>query len=364
MTFLPLKTVISAFQSSLSGVPEPSCGFAVADLKVELPAEVALVGGEVMVKLASSSEPVNPAVLTKVSFTLGATCTPETQPAPVSPWAAVPTGTGEDLHGAWGDATSAWVVGKGGKVLLSTSGATSFSSVDVGVATGLFAVCKIGEAVIVAGESGTAWSFDADSGGWSESAVSTMAHIHGLVAYGGLLVGVGTSGAILVSSDQGQTFDAVAAITQNSLHAVTATPDGVLWAAGAHGTVLNAADVTFWKPVMSLVQQHWYALAAAPDGRIYAAGESGKMAVYAPGGGKLLDSGTAKHLYAIHVMESGAVLAVGADGAAVWSEDGASFTALTPPTTQALHAIAPLGGGKLLVVGAGGVVLRLDTSLL
>ena len=364
MTFLPLKTVVSAFQASLSGVPEPACGFAVADLKVELPAEVAVVDGEVMVKLASSSEPVNPAVLTKVSFTLGATCTPDTTVAPASPWTAVSSGTGESLNGAFSDATSVWVVGNGGKVLFAPGGGTSFSTMDIGTTSRLLAVSKVGDAVVAAGESGTAWFLEPGSGAWSESVVSTMAHIQALVAHGDLLVGVGSLGTILYSSNQGHTFDALPSITQDSLHAVTVSPDGRLWAAGAKGAVLTSTDVKTWKPVPALAPQQWYSLSPTPDGRVVAAGESGKVAIFTPGGGELASPCTTKDLYAVHAMESGAVLAVGADGAAVWSKDGTTFTALTPPTTQSLHAISPLDGGKLLVVGAGGVALQLDTTTL
>ncbi len=364
MTFLPLKTVVSAFQSSLSGVSDVSCGFAVADLKVELPAEVAVIGGEVMVKLASSAEPLNPAVLTKVSFTLGATCTPETAPAPVSPWTAVPSGTTESLYGTWSDATSAWVVGKGGKVLFSDNGATSFATVDVGTTARFFTVTRLQDIVVVAGEFANAWLRAPDSGAWSQSGVSWTGHINSVTVLGDLLVGVGSAGTVLVSSNQGQTFDLVGSLTPNSLHAVVAAPGGALWAAGAQGTVLISTDVKTWKSVDKLVPQHWYALSVAPNGRVFAAGESGKMALYTEGGGTLVDSATTKHLYAVHVLESGAVLAVGQEGAAVWSKDGTSFTALAAPTKESLHSITSLGGGKLLVVGTNGTVFRLDTNLL
>jgi photosystem II stability/assembly factor-like uncharacterized protein len=364
MEFLPLKTVISAFQASLSSVPDASCGFAVADLKVELPAEVAVIGGEVLVKLPSSSEPIDPAVLTKLSFTLGATCTPEAAPAPVSPWTAVPSGTAESLYGAWSQAGSAWIVGKGGTVLSSNNGATSFSSVDVGTTARFFTVSKIADVMVVAGEFGNAWFREPGAAVWHQSGVPSTGHINSLAPYGALLVAVGSAGSMFLSVNHGQTFDMLMAVTQNNLHSVVAGPDGLLWAAGAQGTVLVATDVKSWKLLPKLVAQHWYALSPMQSGRVFAAGESGQMAIYTPGGGQTVSSGTTKHLYAVHVMESGAVLAVGADGAAVWSKDGASFTALAPPTTQSLHAIADLGGGKLLVAGADGVVLRLDTTLL
>lgn len=364
MTFLPLKTVVSAFQSSLSGVSDVSCGFAVADLKVELPAEVAVIGGEVMVKLASSADPLNPAVLTKVTFTLGATCTPETAPAPASPWTAVPTGTTESLYGTWSDALSVWVVGKGGKVLSSDNGATSFTTVDVGTTARFFTVSKLADVVVVAGEFANAWLRAPDSGAWSQSVTSGTGHINSLTARADLLVAVGSAGTVLISGDQGQTFDVVGSVTPNSLHAVVATPGGTLWAAGAQGTVLLSTDVKTWKLLPKVVSQHLYALAVAPSGRVYVAGESGKMALYTESGGVLLDSATTRHLYAVHVLESGAVLAVGQEGAAVWSQDGKSFTALTAPTKESLHSISSLGGGKLLVVGTNGAALRLDTNLL
>lgn len=367
MTFLPLKSVVSAFQASLSGSSDVSCGFAVADLKVELPAEIAVVGGEVMVKLASSAEPVNPAILTKVTITLGATCTPETMEPPtqpISPWTVVPSGTEQSLHGVWSDAASTWIVGMGGKVLHSKDGLLTLAAVDLGTQASFSAVAKVNDVVVAAGELGMAWVREPSSGAWSPASVASTAHIHGVAPRGELLVGVGASGSILVSGDEGQHFDLLGAFTQEDLNAVVAAPDGTLWAAGAFGTVLFSDDVKKWKAMEGEGAQHWYSLCVAPNGRIFVAGEEGKMAIYTLGGGKPVETGVGKHLYAVHCLENGAILAVGAAGTAIWSSDGNSFTTLSPPTTESLHAISSLGGGKLLIVGTGGTLLKLDTTLL
>lgn len=367
MTFLPLKSVVSAFQASLAGSSDVSCGFAVADLKVELPAEVAVVGGEVMIQLASSAEPVNPAYLTKVTITLGATCTPETMepPAPApSPWTPVLPTTGEYFQGAFSDATSSWVVGLNGAVLTSKDGALTFSPVDVGTPVSFAAVTKLKDIVVAVGELGTARVRDPGSGAWSPSTVQSAEYILGLTTVGNFFVAVGGVGNILLSADQGQHFDFIGSFSQEDLNAIAAAPDGTLWAAGGLGTVLFSTDIKTWKSLEVLGSQHWYSLSVAPSGRVFVAGEGGRMAVYTPAGGKYVESGTGKHLYAVHALETGAVLAVGAGGTAIWSKDGTTFTALSPPTTESLHAISSLGAGKLLVVGEGGTILRLDTTLL
>lgn len=366
MTFMPLKTVISAFQASVAGASNESCGFAVADLRVELPVEVAVVSGDVLVKLASSAEPIDPAVLTKVTFTLGATCTPEpTVSAPPSPWTQIPSGTAVSLHGAWSEAGSAWVVvvGESGTVLTSSDGGSSFSAVALGTTARLSCVAKLQNSVVVAGELGTAWFHDPASGSWLASNVATNGHIHALATVGGLFVGVGAAGTIVSSANGGADFDLLGSFTPESLDAVVATPVGHLWAAGGKGTVLISQDATTWSAVAPVGPHHWYALSPLPKG-VIVAGEAGKLAIYGPGGGALVDSGTTDHLYAVHVLETGGILAVGRNGAAVWAKDGATFQPLPTPTTESLHAISSLGGGKLLVAGTGGALFRLDTHLL
>src|SRR4051812_44381129 len=114
MSFVPFASVVAAFQSSLAQAAEAAACFAIADLKVDLPAEVMLSNGQVLVELASSASKVDPAVLTRLSFTLGATCAPDAMPQPSlpSPWAVVPSGTTDSLYGIASADPEIWVVGK------------------------------------------------------------------------------------------------------------------------------------------------------------------------------------------------------------------------------------------------------------
>jgi hypothetical protein len=367
MTFIPFASVVSAFQSSLLEVASASSCFALSDLKVDIPAEVKVVNGQVLVELASSANKVDPSVLTRLTFSLCATCTPDAMPEvppAVSPWAVVDTGTAKSLFGIAQYGANLWIAGDSGVVLASLDAGLSFGIDPVGSALHLQCVAVTASgAVVVAGEKGSIFVLPTGYPKWIEISPFTGEQINSLVAAASRVVAVGTKGAIFLSEDDGQTWKPVNPFTQEDLHAVWRTPDGLLFAVGAAGAAGVSKDSGMsWIGLPGLPAQNFYGGWSGEASAAHVVGEKGTIYRFS-GSWNPLATKTLEHLRAIWGFTPMDVWAIGDNGTILRSQDGASFSPVDLSVTASLHALVG-AGDKLVIAGADGLVGRLDVSLL
>lgn len=366
MTFVPFSSLVSAFKASLlEAASAPSC-FAVSDLKVDIPAEVKVVNGQVLVQLAGAGAGIDAAALTRLSFSLGATCAPEAMPKP-SAWSASATGTAESLYGLASSQGAVWACGKGGVVLRSEDGARTFAPEPLPAPARLFAVAVTGNGmVVVAGADGALWILPPGGGGWVPVADFSKGHLNALWSQGARVLAVGSAGAIFLSDTEGKSWKGMQPFTSHNLHALWSSPDGALFAAGANGAVGVSMDTgESWSALPSPSSKHLFGGWAASKKEIFVAGEGGRVHRWdGSGAWSQLASGTTESLYALWGSSPTELWAAGRNGTLLRSTDGASFTRMDLGITASLHAIAPAGAGALALCGTGGLAGRLDVSLL
>lgn len=223
-----------------------------------------------------------------------------------------------------------------------------------------------------------------------------------VTAVGNRHVAVGDRGHVLLSADQGATWEQIIVPTRAMLTAVAfadaqngtavghdgvilATTDGgrtwqrrdsgqdleTVWfdvlfldaqrgyIAGAYGRFLLTEDGgRTWRPAKPIAEDlHFYHLSAGPDGRIYLTGESGLALASADHGrtwGRL-EVPYDGSLYGITPLPDGALLAYGLRGHIFRSTDqGESWEPIENPVTVLLMGSARLADGTVVLGGLGG----------
>ncbi len=207
-------------------------------------------------------------------------------------WRQVGSGQSAVLHGVYFySATRGWIVGENGLIRFTEDGGQTWSDQTSGVSSTLRAV---------------AFSEDGE---------------HGVV--------VGDGGLILVTSDHGQTWTRRTGVTSVNLNDVTMV-GSMIWAVGANDTVLISEDNgVSWQVKQASTGNHLYAVSFAPgQNQIgWVAGLNGSIAKTTNGGAtwQLVSSiqGSEKTGRDLFAIAAGNAITVWAGGSVVTSNDGA-----------------------------------------
>jgi len=180
-----------------------------------------------------------------------------------------------------------------------------------------------------------------------------------LAKAGDRLVAVGDRGHVLVSADQGDTWEQILVPTRAMLTAVafpTAT-DG--WAVGHDGVILATTDGgKTWIPRQASEDElHFYRISASPSGRLYLAGESGTVLASDDAGQTwaTLDLPYDGSFYGVLCLDEDNLLAYGLRGHIFRSTDrGQSWEPVPNPVIVLLMGATTAPGGPVVIAGLGG----------
>jgi len=192
----------------------------------------------------------------------------------------------------------------------------------------LFDVAFDGERGLAVGAYGAILASDDSGARWQPArAKDVSVALLGASIRNGRCLAVGQAGAMLVSDDCRQ-WQAIPAVTEARLMAVSLNRHQLAVAVGAFGTVLRSQDNG----------HHWEALSLD--------------------WGQLNPDGFEPHLYDVHVADDGLITLVGEAGLILRSTDGANW--------QVLHHGGPslfglsVAGSRAFAVGQAGMVLASD----
>ncbi len=241
------------------------------------------------------------------------------------------TSLGSNLAGVTSNTTGTTLVavGAGGVIYSGTSG--------------------LGVGGVISGISGINWTPQINPS-------SPTANLNA-VSFGGTYVAVGSSGALLTSSDA-VTWTPQTSNTPYDLYAVASNGSGQYVAAGKNGTIISGSAST-WGTVYP---GNGYSLNALTygNGRFVAVGDNGSLLTSIDSGNSWQSAyaGTSVNLHGIAF--GGLFVAVGDNGTVVTSLDGVTWSAATPvPSTNILTAID--FGHQFVAVGKqGGLFTSVD----
>ncbi len=357
MAWIPLTQVVSAIQTSLSSASDPSTGFAVSELKVELPAEVLTLGGQVVVQLPGQMQKVEAGKLARLSFTIGATAPPEAK-GPPSPWSRAYTGTFESLYAVAVAGERVLVAGKKGTLLESKDGGLSFLPLALGTSERLHAAAISASGyALVAGNNGLLLRQASPDSAFQSVDLGISASLNAVAAWGNMAAVGGAAGQIFLSSDDGQSWSAFGLGNKN-VHGLWGPSSDSLFVACARGELWKW-DKGKFVPLPSGVQRDLYSVWGTGPNNVYAVGHGGLILHSTDGGASFqaLASGTSENLYAVWGTGPGNILVAGRQGTILRSADGTSFAPLDAGVTDALHAVASTPSGAVLLAGTSGLVL-------
>lgn len=188
------------------------------------------------------------------------------------------------------------------------------------------------------------------------SSLATQALMLDVATAGERLVAVGERGFILLSSDQGATWQQVDSPVSVTLTRVRFANDNDGWAVGHAGVILHSADGGLsWTRQLDGVQAAQLVLDAAQ-----AQGDETQIAEAQ----RLVDEGPDKPLLNLHVFDAQRSIVVGAYGLAFASDDGGQHwraigAALDNPSALHLYDLLAVGE-QLFICGEQGLLLRSD----
>lgn len=210
------------------------------------------------------------------------------------------------------------VVGNGGALFTSTTGADgTWTATATGVTANLNGIAAGGVAVAV-GDAGTIL-LSTNATTWTPQTSGVTTRLNSIVVGVGLFVAVGDGGVILRSSN-GTEWTAAPSGTTQDLVGVTSLGT-TLVALGANGTLLTSTDAVTWTARASGV------------------------------------TGTLRHAAA----GTSRFVAVGDAGTLITSTDAITWTVQTPPTSQTLRRVVL--GSRLVAAGDNGTVLLSDDGI-
>ncbi|MBU2652502.1 MAG: hypothetical protein KKA81_16370 [Bacteroidetes bacterium] len=149
---------------------------------------------------------------------------------------------------AFADTSLGWLVGKDGKILRTTNGGATWSSISPITSFSLFRLQFVGpDSGWAVGNNGVIL-FSADSGkSWVKQDWGGSNDLNGLFFTDNMNGWVvGALGIMLHTTDGGVTWNILPAYTSNDLEAVRFAPGGRGWAVGASGTILFTSDGSTW----------------------------------------------------------------------------------------------------------------------
>ncbi|MDC0749280.1 WD40/YVTN/BNR-like repeat-containing protein [Polyangium mundeleinium] len=367
MAFVTLTHFLSAFRTSLAKV-EQSDGFAVSELKVEVPAILSQKGLEVLLEVPNPEAGITPDPAYLARLTMSFSALPPgaelTGPggAPVDPWKALYSGTTESLYGIHARSSGdVHAVGKLGVLLWSPDGETFGPASD---ATGerLHALWGSGAGELCAvGANGLILRCPKPGGAWAPVASTTNVSLNGITGTGsGLMYAVGDAGTLLQSISSGTAWQPLPGPSKtHPLHAVWSSSNGRAHIVGGAGTIVSKTGDHF-QPTASGTSRDLFGVWGSGPNDVYVVGAGGKILHSTDGlQWTAQPSGTTENLYAVWGSGPGDVYAVGRGGTILHTSDGGTTWKLQKSgTTEALHAISGTGPGEVWIAGAAGTLLR------
>lgn len=179
-------------------------------------------------------------------------------------------------------------------------------------------------------------------------------HLFGVHAVGERAWAVGQRGVILRVDADGVSVEREP--SGSTLRAVGGCGD-VLVAVGDEGRVLRRVDGARWEPVRGVPREDWTGV-ACDAGRVVLSGNRGGVLLVAGQRSVRLDSGSERGFRAVDAAEGARPWLVGDGGLLAQLADD-HLIILTAGPTDTLFDLATLGG-RLVVVGAWGTLLRFD----
>jgi photosystem II stability/assembly factor-like uncharacterized protein len=187
-----------------------------------------------------------------------------------------------------------------------------------------------------------------------------------IAAAGARLVAVGADGVIVTSDDRGKRWTQSSTPVGVTLTAVTFATDRVGWAVGHSGVILVTHDAgRTWtrqldgRSMLAALQNELEPTPKAPTPGAAGSGADSTDPIQ-----QLIDDGPDKPLLAVLALDTHNVLAVGAYGLFLVTNDGGSHWHLRLDLSAAtkgkhLYAVRPLGG-QLFFAGEAGTLCRSD----
>ena len=170
-------------------------------------------------------------------------------------------------------------------------------------------------------------------------------HLNAIIKLGqGRLFIAGEAGTMLLSNDNGKSWERVVSPYKGSYFGATLANDGGVLALGLRGNVFRAADTGLktWTPVATNTKASMMSATKLADGAIVMSGLSGTLLVSRDNGKTFapIESGTIKPLAATVQGKGGALLVVGETGArdVAFAAGSATAPANKPKGTPAANA--------------------------
>ena len=262
-------------------------------------------------------------------------------------------------------ATVGYAVGESGTIIATTDGGDSWATQDSTVKTDLSAVAVApdGEHAWVVGGDGTILN-TSDGHTWTKqhsratgvlTAVACADENHAWA--------VGQNGKVWVTADGGVTWDSTFRAADD-LYSV-ATADGRhVWAGGLGGLLYSSADagVTWDRIGSGLVGPGLTDLDATGPQQAWTVGADGTVLHTSDGGAHWVQQkrATPGDLNAVSMGDARHGVAVGNDGAVIYTRDGSRWQRSARVTRSELTGVEMRGRGQAWAVGNAGVVLHSD----
>lgn len=183
----------------------------------------------------------------------------------------------------------------------------------------------------------------------------TTQDLQGVAVHGDRLVVTGGAGQVLLSDNDGESWEMVNTPTANFLSSVVSYPDGLV-AVGDNGTILTSANGDSWDTA-NMNTTNWLYRVRYFNERLIVVGESGTILTSSDGDTWTpQDSGTDSWLTDVHYLEN-TYFIVGTQGTLLASADLTDWTSENMITGKSLYGLAS-HDGKLVTVGIEGIILR------
>lgn len=219
-----------------------------------------------------------------------------------------------------------------------------------------------------AGSDGKVWLSEDAGRTWGLQTTPTKETLQDIAAWDRMhAVAVGNQGVVIRTSDGGKSWQAVDAPRSkvaNKLMRVATAADGIAWAVGEVGAVLQSKDYgATWARVMHEEDAAWNGVFVGQQ-KIWLAGEFGRLAASSDGGARWTSVPTPvkTSLMAIAFKDDANGVAVGLEGVVLTTQDGgANWLRRSPVTREHLFDVM-WGGDSWVAVGDKGVFVTGDAS--